>query len=691
MKEYVPSQIRTVAFLGHQGSGKTSLVESILEVSGIIPKKGSVDEGSTVSDYTKEEQNQRISIYSSLLPVEWNDYKYNFIDTPGFFDFGNEVIQALRVARASVILVDATKGIEVGTLKHWRYVRSKSIPSIIFINKMDKENIKFDELIDSIREKLGSRAVPFSWPIGHGNAFEGFVNVVDMRARLYNGKECVDAEIWPERMEQVNKLHEMIVESVANIDDAVLEKYLNGEEISNEEIHKGLRQGVLEGKLVPVLVGSSTKNVGIHTLLSMIGEYLPSEKDMRQPFGEALDEFEIIERKVDPAEPFSAFVFKTIIDPFIGKISFVSVRSGVLKKDLNVLNATKDTKERVNSIAFLRGKEQIEAETIPAGDVGIIMKMASLETGDTLCDPADPIKYDTIASLPPSIFFAMVVKNKNDEGKITEALRRIASEDLSITVDRNVETKQLLVGCQGQSHIDVIIEKLKTMYNIQVGLEDARISYRETIKGTSDVEGRYVKQSGGSGQYGIVKIKFEPTEAPFEFVDDIFGGSVPSNYIPAVQKGLEEAMKTGVLAGFPVIGLRAILYDGKYHPVDSSELAFKMAASFAFKDGCRAAKPTILEPIMEICVVAPSDYVGDIMGDLNKRRGIIVGIEPVGDEQYITAEVPQAELQKYIIDLKTMTQAQASFTMKFVRYQEVPGQLVDKIIQAAVALKEQQN
>lgn len=691
MKEYVPSQIRTVALLGHQGSGKTSLVESILEVSGIIPKKGSVDEGSTVSDYTKEEKNQRISIYSSLLPVEWNDYKYNFIDTPGFFDFGNEVIQALRVARASVILVDATKGIEVGTLKHWRYVRSKSIPSIIFINKMDKENIKFDELIDSIREKLGSRAVPFSWPIGHGNAFEGFVNVVDMRARLYNGKECVDAEIWPERMEQVNKLHEMIVESVANIDDAVLEKYLNGEEISNEEIHKGLRQGVLEGKLVPVLVGSSTKNVGIHTLLSMIGEYLPSEKDMRQPFGEALDEFEIIERKVDPAEPFSAFVFKTIIDPFIGKISFVSVRSGVLKKDLNVLNATKDTKERVNSIAFLRGKEQIEAETIPAGDVGIIMKMASLETGDTLCDPANPIKYDTIASLPPSIFFAMVVKNKNDEGKITEALRRIASEDLSITVDRNVETKQLLVGCQGQSHIDVIIEKLKTMYNIQVGLEDARISYRETIKGTSDVEGRYVKQSGGSGQYGIVKIKFEPTEAPFEFVDDIFGGSVPSNYIPAVQKGLEEAMKTGVLAGFPVIGLRAILYDGKYHPVDSSELAFKMAASFAFKDGCRAAKPTILEPIMEICVVAPSDYVGDIMGDLNKRRGIIVGIEPVGDEQYITAEVPQAELQKYIIDLKTMTQAQASFTMKFVRYQEVPGQLVDKIIQAAVALKEQQN
>ncbi len=691
MKEYVPSQIRAVALLGHQGSGKTSLVESILEVSGIIPKKGSVDEGSTVSDYTKEEKNQRISIYSSLIPVEWNEYKYNFIDTPGFFDFGNEVIQALRVARASVILVDATKGIEVGTMKHWRYVRSKSIPSIIFINKMDKENIKFDELIDSIREKLGSRAVPFSWPIGHGNAFEGFVNVVDMRARLYNGKECVDAEIWPERMEQVNKLHEMIVESVANIDDAVLEKYLNGEEISTEEIHKGLRQGVLEGKLVPVLVGSSTKNVGIHTLLSMIGDYLPSEKDMRQPFGEALDEFEIIERKVDPAEPFSAFVFKTIIDPFIGKISFVSVRSGVLKKDLNVLNATKDVKERVNSIAFLRGKEQLEAESIPAGDVGVVMKMSSLETGDTICDPANPIKYDTIASLPPSIFFAMVVKNKNDEGKITEALRRIASEDLSITVDRNVETKQLLVGCQGQSHIDVIIEKLKTMYNIQVGLEDARISYRETIKGTSDVEGRYVKQSGGSGQYGIVKIKFEPTEAPFEFVDDIFGGSVPSNYIPAVQKGLEDAMKTGVLAGFPVIGLRAILYDGKYHPVDSSELAFKMAASFAFKDGCRAAKPTILEPIMEICVVAPSDYVGDIMGDLNKRRGIIVGIEPVGDEQYITADVPQAELQKYIIDLKTMTQAQASFTMKFVRYQEVPGQLVDKIIQAAVTLKEQQN
>lgn len=680
MKEYSPSQIKNIVVLGHQGSGKTSLMESVLLKSNTIAKKGSVDAGSATSDFTKEEKNAKSSIYSSVLPVEYLDNKFNFIDTPGFFDFQIEIKQALRAARSAILVIDASKGVEVGTVKHWNYLRKKGLPSVIFVNKMDKDNINFDELLASIRARLDKRAVPVTYPIGHGSNFEGFVNVVDMRARLYNGVECVDAEIWPEREAQVKALHEQIVESVANVDDEILEKVLMEEEVTIEEIRPALKKGMLEGNLVPIIVGSAAKDVGIATLLHVLYSYFPTEVDIRHPFGEAIDALEIIDRKMDPEETFSGLVFKTMVDPFVGKISYVHVRSGRLSKDQIVLNVNKDTKERINNIGLIRGKDQIESSTISAGDIGVVMKVDSLETGDTICDPSAPIKYREMDRLSPTIYYSMVVGNKNDEGKITDALRKICLEDLSVTAERNTETKQLLVGCQGQSHIDNILFKLKETYKINATLEDAKISYRETIKGFADVEGRYVKQSGGSGQYGIVKIKFEHTDKDFEFVDDIFGGSVPGNYIPAVQKGLEEAMKSGVLAGFPVIGIKATLYDGKYHPVDSSELAFKMAASFAFKDGCKQAKPTILEPIMEIQVVAPNDYVGDIMGDLSKRRGLIMGTEPVGEESYITAEVPQVELAKYIIDLKTMTQAQATFTMKFIRYSEVPNHLVDKII-----------
>ncbi len=686
MKDYTPSNIRNVIVLGHQGSGKTSVVESLLKVTGAIAQKGTVEKGDTTSDCTKEEKNTGASIYNSLIPVEFEDCKYNFIDTPGFFDFQQEINCAVRVARTAVLVLDATKGVEIGTMKSWRYIRSKSIPAIVFINKMDKENIKFDELIGSVREKLGKRAVPFCWPIGHGDKFEGFVNVVENKARIYDGKESHDEEVWPERLEQVKKLKEMIIESVANVDDDVMMKVLEEQEVSDEEIKNGLKKGILQGALVPVIVGSATKDVGVRTLLRQIKNYFPSEADLRTPFGEATDLTEIIERKVDINEPFSAFVFKTVIDPFVGKISYVVVRSGSVAKDQTILNVNKDEKERIGAIAYMRGNKQIEATRLTAGDIGVIIKIASLETGDTLADPAHPIKYLELEKLQPTIYYALEVKNKNDEGKITESLRKICAEDLSITATRNAETKQLLVGCQGQPQIDNVIYKLKNIYNIEVVLKDAKISYRETIKGTSDVEGRYVKQSGGSGQYGIVNIKFEPSkDKDFEFVDDVFGGAVPTNFIPAVQKGLEEAMKTGVLAGFPVIGIRASLHDGKYHPVDSSELAFKMAASFAFKEGCKNAKPTILEPVMEIVVVAPNDYVGDIMGDLSKRRGLIMGIEPVGEEQFITAECPQVELQKYIIDLKTMTQGQATFTMKFLRYEEVPANLIDKIVAEAKA------
>ena len=680
MKAYQPNQIRNIVFLGHQGSGKTTATESLLYISGAIPKKGSIEDGNTVSDYTKEEKTQKISIYSSVTPVEYDNHKFNIIDTPGFFDFQQEVISAMRVARTAVLFVDATKGLEVGTIKAWRSLRAKSIPSIIFINKMDKENINYDKVLEDIRTKLDKKAVPFCWPIGHGEQFKGFVNVVEMKARLYNGKTCEDAEIWPEKKEYVDKLHEMIVESVANIDDAVLEKLLAGQNIKIEEVRSGLKKGIQTGLLVPVLVGSVSKDIGVHTLLNTIRDYFPADTDARVNFGESTEQLEVLERKVDVNEPFSALVFKTVMDPFIGKISYILVKSGKISKDQQILNVNRQEKEKINNISFIRGKEMLETTTISAGDIGVLVKVASLETGDTISDPGKPIKYSELDRVQPTFYVAVDVKNKNDEGKITEALRKVCQEDLSITVNRNAEVKQLLVGCQGQLHIDTVCNKIRNIYNMEVVLSPAKISYRETIKGKSDVEGRYVKQSGGSGQYGVVNIKFEHSDQDFEFVDDIFGGAVPSNFVPAVQKGLEDSLKSGVLAGFPVIGVKATLHDGKYHPVDSSELAFKMAASFAFKDGCKQAKPTILEPIMEVVVIAPNDFVGDIMGDMSKRRGLIMGIEPIGEEQHITAECPQAELTSYIVDLKTMTQGQATFTMKFVRYEEVPNHLVDKVI-----------
>ena len=680
MKTYQPNQIRNVVFLGHQGCGKTSATESLLHVTSVIQKKGKIEEGNTVSDYSKEEKNQKISIYNSLIPIEYDNHKFNIIDTPGFFDFQQEVVSAIRVSRTAVLFIDATKGVEVGTIKAWRSLRSKSIPSVIFINKMDKENINYDKIIEDIRTKLDKRAVPFCWPIGHGEQFKGFVNVVEMRARLYNGITSEDAEIWPEKKEYVDKLHEMIVESVANLDDKVLEKLMAGEIIKLDEVKTGLREGIKNGLLVPVIVGSVAKDIGVNTLLKTLKDYFPSDSEVKVNFGESPEQLEVLERKVDVNEPFSGLVFKTVIDPFIGKISYVLVKSGKISKDQTVLNVTRQEKEKINNLSFIRGKDMIMTDTITAGDIGVLIKVASLETGDTIADPNKPIKYSEIEIIEPTFYVAADVKNKNDEGKITESLRKVCQEDLSITVNRNAEVKQLLVGCQGQLHIDTVLHKIKNIYNIDVVLSPAKISYRETIKGKSDVEGRYVKQSGGSGQYGIVNIKFEQTDKDFEFVDEIFGGAVPSNFVPAVEKGLVESLKVGVLAGFPVIGVKATLHDGKYHPVDSSELAFKMAASFAFKDGCKQAKPTILEPIMEVTVIAPNDYIGDIMGDMSKRRGIILGIEPVGDEQFITAECPQSELTSYIIDLKTMTQGQATFRMKFSRYEEVPPHLSEKVI-----------
>ena len=681
MITYEPKNIRNVVLLGHQGSGKTSLVESIALISGLIKKKGTIEDGNTISDYLKEEKNHKISYKSSLIPVEYQGFKYNFIDTPGLFDFNVEVDGALRAARIALIVIDATKGIEAGTKKAYRYVRERSIPAILVVTKMDKSNINYDQAVEDVRNTLGKRVVPFTWPIGRKEDFEGFVNVIDETARIYDGKECVDAPVWEEKLPKVKMLHEKIVESVAEIDDALTERFLMEEPIELHEIKDSLRMGIKTGQLVPMICISSLKDVGIHSLLKIIAEYMPSVADNRQPFGENTEKFEIQERRVARDEKLSAIIFKTDIDPFVGKINYVMVRSGVLKKGMTINNPRQGTKDTIANLYFLRGKEQIETEEISAGDIGVITKTSSLQTGDTICDEKDSFVYNSIDPIAPTIYYALVVKDKKDESKISDALKKMCLEDLSINVERNSETKQLVLGCQGSNHLEYIIEKLKNVYGVNVDIEPAKIPYRETIKAKVEAEGRYVKQSGGSGQYGIVQMRFEPNYDAEEpaFGEEIYGGSVPGGYIPAVEKGFREACLTGVLKGYPVINIRATLYDGKYHPVDSSELAFKMAAIMSFKEALPKARPVLLEPIMRVRVSAPNEFIGDIIGDINKRRGVVEGMEVLDNEQVIIAQVPQAELATYILDLNALTQAQASFTMAFSCYQEVPAHLVDKI------------
>ncbi|EOD01142.1 elongation factor G [Caldisalinibacter kiritimatiensis] len=689
MKEYKTKNIRNVALVGHGGSGKTTLTEAMLFTSGAIKRMGKVEDGSTVSDFDKEEKKRQYSIGTSVIPVEWNDDKYNFLDTPGYFDFVGEVYSALRVASGAIILVDASSGVEVGTEKVWKYTSERKMPRFIFVNKMDKENVKYEKVLNELREKFGKKIAPFAVPMGEGDSFRGFVNVVDLIGREYNGKECIDVPIPKELQDAIDPVREMLIESVAESDEELLEKYFEGEEFTTEEIHEGLRKGVLAGDVVPVLVGSAIKNIGVHSLLGMVNDYLPTPKDGGAYEGVIPDSDEIIERKVDENEPFSALVFKTIVDPFVGKISVFKVCSGSITKDMEVLNPNRDEVEKIGSLFALRGKTQVDASKLVAGDIGATSKLQHTQTGDTLCDQQNPIQYEGIKYPRPCLYMAVDPKSKDDEEKISSALHKLTEEDPTFVVERNRETKQQLIGGQGNIQLAVITSKLKNIFGVEVDLSVPKVAYRETIKGRADVQGKHKKQTGGAGQYGDVHIRFEPTEEDFEFGEEIFGGAVPKQYIPAVEKGLRECMEKGVLAGYPVVNVKAVLHDGSYHSVDSSEMAFKVAASLAFKKGIKAANPVLLEPIMKVEISVPEEYMGDIMGDMNKRRGRILGMEPQPDgSQLVIGEAPQSELFNYAVDLKSMTHARGSFSMEFSRYDEVPQHLSQKIIEEAKAQNE---
>lgn len=685
MKGYKSELVKNIAVLGHQGSGKTSLMESLLLQTKAIGVKGQLSNGSTVSDFLKEEKEHQMSISDSIVPIEYEGMKFNFIDTPGFLDLQAEVTSAIRVASAAVLVVDAQAGIQVGTEKYYNLLRKNSVPTIIFINKLDKENVNFDKLIEDIKEAFGNGCMPLGVPIGEADDFDGIGRVFSMKARIYKDGKFTDQELAQSK-ERVEQYREVMIESVAEATDELMEKFFEGEEFTSEEITMGVEVGMENGTVLPILIGSAEKNIGALELLEIVKEVTPSAVKGKTQFADTGKEVEVIE---DINAPFSGIVFKTVVDPFLGQLSYVQVKTGSVEKTTPVHIVGKKDKIKINQILFMRGKETADVDVAHAGDIVVFTKIDGLKSGDTIADPSVETPLKGLAEVRPTLYYALIPKSKNDEDKIGNALARITAEDRSVEVLRPKETGQLLFGAQGQKHIDLYLEKMKNQFKVEVDLEDMEIVYRETIRGNSDVQGKFKKQSGGSGQYGDVKIRFSPTEEEFVFEENIFGGSVPKNYIPAVEKGLIDAIQTGGLAGYPVIGLKAELYDGSYHAVDSSELAFKMAASIAFKEGFMQAKPVLLEPIMDVAITVPNDYTGDVMGDMSRRRGVVRGMDPIGASQIIRAKVPQAEMLTYTNDLKSLTQARGAFEMKFDSYQECPHDVSKEVIERRAKEKEE--
>lgn len=651
MKGYTSETIRNVALLGHGGCGKTTFLEAALLATGVTNRMGRVEDGNTVSDYDKMEVERGYSINTSVVPILWKENKINFIDTPGYFDFVGEVNAALRAAEAAVIMVDAGSGIQVGTEAAWKACERYKTPRFIVINKRDKDEFDFYKTFDELKAKFGNKLIPFSWPLS--------------------------AEI-----------DEELKEAVAMADEELMDKYFEGEDFTEEEILSGLKKGIAEGNIVPVCSSAFQLGAGLEGLLDLLVTYVPTPLQ-HGPYAGFNDNNEPVERMSVVDAPVSAFVFKTIVDPFVGKISVMKVVTGKLNSGDEVYNERADKTEKLGKLFFLRGKNQTELNYAEAGDIVAVAKLQYTLSGDTLCDKSDIIRYLPLDYPQPSYYIAIEAADKADEDKMGTGLNKLREEDPSFVVERNTETGQTLLGGQGDIQLSVILAKLKDRFGVSVKTVPQKIAYRETIKGTSDVQGKHKKQSGGAGQYGDVHIRFSPSQQEFEFSEELFGGSVPKNYVPAVEKGLLECMNKGPLAGCKVVNVKAVLYDGSYHDVDSNEMAFKIAASLAFKKGIVEAKPCLLEPVMRLEIFVPDEYMGDVMGDMNKRRGKILGMEPLLDGgQKILAEAPQAELFDYSIGLRAMTQGRGSFTMKFEKYEEVPMQLAQKIIDAHKAAEE---
>ncbi|WP_206810561.1 elongation factor G [Paradesulfitobacterium ferrireducens] len=672
MKTYDTENLRNVCLLGHGGAGKTSLAEALLFTSGALSRMGKVPEGNTVSDYLPEEIKHKVSISTGLVPVEWQGVKVNLLDTPGYSDFFGEVKSALRVVECGVMVLCGVGGLEVQAEIIWDHLEEQKLPRLIFINKLDRENSNYEKVLQQLKDAYPqTRFVPLQIPIGAENDFKGLVDIIEQKAYIYegNGSGGYQVKDLPaEYADDVEMMRDTLAEAAAEADDGILMKYLDGESLTNEELLKVTRSALAQNLIVPVLCGSSLKNIGISKLLDFLKDNVPKPQVMAEK---------------------AALVFKTLADPYVGKMSFFRVYGGKFTADSLVYNPNKNAEEKMGQPFYLRGKVQENTASVSAGDLAVVAKLQEVATGDTLCGKEKPVILPGIEFPVPNLAVAIEPKSKGDEDKLGSALARLAEEDPTIRISKNTETKELMLTGLGEMHLEILQEKLARKFGVAVNVRVPRVPYRETIRKAVKVEGKHKKQSGGHGQYGHVWLNIEPlTSKEFEFAEEVFGGAVPKQYFPAVEKGVREAMLEGVVAGYPMTDVKVTLYDGSYHSVDSSEMAFKLAAILAFRKGAEQAKPILLEPVVEVEVRVPEVFMGDVIGDLNGKRGRVMGMEADGKYQVIRAQVPQSEMMRYAIDLKSLTQGRGHFSMKFLQYEEVPAKISESLV---TQLKASQN
>jgi len=691
LKNFETKDIRNVGLYSHGGVGKTSLAEAMLYNAKVIDRLGSVDKGNTVCDFDPDEIMRKMSISSAIAPLEWKGKKINIIDTPGFIDFVGDVTGSLRVVDAGIVLLSAVAGVEVGTEIMWQLMEEHKVPRVILVNAMDKENANFDQALDKFKELLSEDIIPLQLPIGSSESYKGIVDLIKMKAFICSDGQCKEENIPADMKDRVDEIRVALVEKIAENDEELMDKYFSEGELSQEELQRGLRKAFIDCGITPVLCSSALKNMGVSLIMDLIVDTFPTPLEGRpikghKPSGEE------VEIKCSPEAPLSALVYKTMADPFVGKLSYFRVFSGVFSPDCTVYNSTKEKEERITKLYYATGKNQEVAGRITTGDIAVTAKLQETVTGDTLCTKDNIVILEPIVFPKPVMIMALKAKTKADEDKLTTSLARLVEEDPTLTSERNQETRQLLLSGMGESHLNMVLSRLERKFGVNAELQKPLISYRETIKSRATAEGKHKKQSGGRGQFGHVWLELNPLpkDQHFEFVNKIVGGVVPKNYIPAVEKGVVNTMAEGFLAGYPITNIQVTIYDGSYHTVDSSDIAFQLAGRLALRKGMEQANPILLEPIMYLEVTVPSDYMGDVMGDLNSKRGRILGMEPAGKKnQVIKAHVPHGEMLNYCIDLRSITQGRGRFKMEFAHYEEVPAMLAEKVIEEAKKAKEE--
>jgi elongation factor G len=688
------NQIRNLGIIGQGGGGKTSLADAILFNAGANTRIGRVDDGSSVFDFEPEEVKRQQSLSTSFHHVAWKKHEINIIDMPGYANFLPDSLNCMRACSGLVMVLEAAPGaLKVEAERLWARANELGLPCLAFVSKLDRENADFNAAVEELRSVLQARPVPIQLPIGSAENLQGFVDVVRMKALLAQPDGTLKEDELPADLaDAAQAARERLMETAAEVNDELIEQYLENGTLTDEQLATALRQGVIGRKFIPVLAGSGSKNIGVPALLDAVVTLLPAPSELGPMKGEDPKSGEVVEREVSAEAPLSLFVFKTIVDPFAGKLSVFQVVSGQLNGDSTLVNVNSETKERFGNVFKLEGKKQHPVDRVIAGDIAAVAKLKDTVAGDTLVDERAPIVYPRLLDFPPSISFAVAPKSKGDEEKVSQALNRLAEEDPTLRLGRDPQSKEIIVSGVGQLHVEVTVDRLKRKYGVEVDLQAPKVAYKETIKAKAESQGKYKKQSGGRGQYGDTWLKIEPLPrgGGFEFVDEIVGGVIPRQYIPAVEKGIREALAGGVIAGYEMVDVKATLYDGSFHAVDSSEMAFKIAASIGFKNAVSQAKPVLLEPIMALEIAVPDDCMGDIIGDLNSRRGKVLGVDPKANGQVIKAHVPQAEVLRYSPDLRSMTSGRGNFTMEFSHYEEVPPHLAEKIIKEAEARKAEQ-